>query len=177
MPGGDVLLLDDDADLRETLGELVGLLSGRRCIGVGSFAELTAARERVLGCDLAILDINLGDGQPTGFCAYDWLRTQRFGGRILFSPATPRTIPSPAAPPRSTASPSSSSRSASPSCATCWAATPPRGERVEPKNGCERPAAQPTSRRAVRGGASPAAASTSSSSSSPTSSRTPAAAP
>jgi DNA-binding NtrC family response regulator len=84
MRGGDVLLLDDDTDLRDTIAELVELLSGRDCIGVGSFDELTVARERVLGCDLAILDINLGAGQPTGFCAYEWLRAQRFGGRILF---------------------------------------------------------------------------------------------
>jgi len=84
MGSGPVLVLDDDIDVRESVGDLVAILCGRDCVSVGSFAELSAARERALACAVAIVDINLGAGQPNGLDAYEWLRAQRFAGRILF---------------------------------------------------------------------------------------------
>jgi FixJ family two-component response regulator len=84
MGPGSVLLLDDDADIRDSFSELVPFACGRDCLAFGSYAELTKARESALACEVAILDINLGAGQPSGIDAYDWLRAKRFAGRIVF---------------------------------------------------------------------------------------------
>lgn len=50
----------------------------------GSLAELKALGPEVLAADVAVLDINLGTGQPSGIEAYDWLLGQNFAGRLLF---------------------------------------------------------------------------------------------
>jgi ActR/RegA family two-component response regulator len=81
---GPVLLLDDDADLRTALAEFVDMVCGRRCITVGSFDEMVAAADRVLSCSVALLDVNLGAGKPSGIDAYRWLAGQRFAGRLYF---------------------------------------------------------------------------------------------
>lgn len=78
-----VVLLDDDADLLEALGELLQL-DGCRCLLVQSVDELKALGKQALDADVAVLDINLGMGQPSGIDAYDWLMSQGFGGRLLF---------------------------------------------------------------------------------------------
>ncbi len=76
-------LLDDDADLLEILAEL---LEERQChcLRAQSLAELQALGQEVLAADVAVLDINLGSGQPSGIDAYDWLMSENFGGRLLF---------------------------------------------------------------------------------------------
>jgi FixJ family two-component response regulator len=84
MATGAVLLLDDDADVREAIGDLVRMLSERECLLFASFAALAAERPRALACDVAVLDVNLGPGQPDGVHAYDWLRAEGFAGRIVF---------------------------------------------------------------------------------------------
>ncbi len=78
-----IVLLDDDADLRDALCDMFALL-GADCLPVASLAEMSGAADRVLACHLAILDVNLGEGQPSGVDAYEWLRQQRFGGRVVF---------------------------------------------------------------------------------------------
>jgi len=78
-----IVLLDDDADLRDALCDMFVLL-GADCLALASLAEMTSAADRVLACDLAILDVNLGEGQPSGVDAHDWLRRGRFGGRVVF---------------------------------------------------------------------------------------------
>ena len=77
------VLLDDDTDLLEILSEL---LKERhfRCLLARSLAELKALGPEVLAADVAVLDINLGAGQPSGIDAYDWLLGQGFAGRLLF---------------------------------------------------------------------------------------------
>ena len=76
-------LLDDDNDLLEILAEL---LQERDCQSLlaHSLEELKALGPAVLGADVAVLDINLGVGQPSGIDAYDWLLSQSFAGRLLF---------------------------------------------------------------------------------------------
>jgi DNA-binding NtrC family response regulator len=76
-------LLDDDADLLEILAEL---LEERQChcLRAQSLAELQALGPEVLAADVAVLDINLGSGQPSGIDAYDWLMSENFAGRLLF---------------------------------------------------------------------------------------------
>ena len=79
-----VLFLDDDEDLRDTFADLVRTVFDRECHGLGSYRELVALGDRALGCDVAILDINLGPEVPSGLDAYAWLRRRGFGGRIVF---------------------------------------------------------------------------------------------
>jgi FixJ family two-component response regulator len=78
-----VLLLDDDSDLREIMSELL-LSDGVTCVGVGSLQEMISLGPRALSCQLALLDVNLGPGQPSGLDAYRWLKAQSFSGRIVF---------------------------------------------------------------------------------------------
>jgi DNA-binding NtrC family response regulator len=77
------VLLDDDADLLEILSEL---LKQRNCpcLLARSLDELKALGPAALTADVAVLDINLGAGQPSGIDAYDWLLSQDFAGRLLF---------------------------------------------------------------------------------------------
>jgi len=76
-------LLDDDNDLLEILAEL---LQERGCQSLlaHSLEELKGLGPAILAADVAVLDINLGAGQPSGIDAYDWLVSQNFAGRLLF---------------------------------------------------------------------------------------------
>lgn len=79
-----VLFLDDDNDLREVVVELTRA-SDVNCEAVASVVEMQAAVQRSREAfELAILDINLGPGQPSGVDAYRWLLQQGFTGRIAF---------------------------------------------------------------------------------------------
>jgi FixJ family two-component response regulator len=77
------LLLDDDADLLEAIAELLQM-SKCRCVLARSVEELKGLGPRALEADVALLDINLGPGQPSGIDAYDWLLSEGFKGRLLF---------------------------------------------------------------------------------------------
>jgi FixJ family two-component response regulator len=77
------VLLDDDADLLEAIAELLEM-SDCRCLLARSVDELRELGPQALSADVALLDINLGPGQPSGIDAYDWLLGQGFAGRLLF---------------------------------------------------------------------------------------------
>jgi len=79
-----VLLVDDDADLREALREILQLLEGVPCLLAASLDELRRQRPAAMECDLAIIDINLGDGQPSGVDVVRWLKSEGFPGKIMF---------------------------------------------------------------------------------------------
>lgn len=81
---GFVLFVEDSDDLRETFVELITVVVGRRCIGVGSYREVVALGNTVLECSAAIIDINLGAGQPSGIDVYQWLRRVGYTERIVF---------------------------------------------------------------------------------------------
>jgi FixJ family two-component response regulator len=87
-----VLFVDDDSDLREVLGELLES-EGATCLSVGSVHELVALGPKALGCDLAILDVNLGPGQPSGLNARSWLLDNAFRGRVVFLTGHSHTFP------------------------------------------------------------------------------------
>jgi DNA-binding NtrC family response regulator len=82
VPG--ILFLDDDADLRRIISTLVQLKTGKSCLALATLAEMRAHREQVLGTQLAILDVNLGEDQPSGLDAYGWLRAEGYRGRVVF---------------------------------------------------------------------------------------------
>ncbi|HEX8433783.1 response regulator [Archangium sp.] len=88
-----VLVLEDDEDLRSILCELLSAVGAEACVGAGSLAELERQRVEALGCGLAILDINLGAGVPSGLEAYQWLRGNGFSGRTVFLTGHARSHP------------------------------------------------------------------------------------
>jgi FixJ family two-component response regulator len=80
-----VLYVEDNDDLRELVVELITVVFKRRCVGVGSYEELVdLGEEALVGCDMAILDINLGVNRRSGIDAYAWLRDKGYSGRIIF---------------------------------------------------------------------------------------------
>ena len=79
-----VLYVEDNDDLRELVTELVTVVFKRRCVAVGSYEELVVLGQHVLGCSVAILDINLGSNRRSGLDAYAWLRANGYTGRIVF---------------------------------------------------------------------------------------------
>ena len=81
--GRRILLLDDDEDVRDALGDLIRLY-GAECVSLPSVSAMEAAQAEVLACGLAILDVNLGDGQPSGVDAFDWLHKHSFTGQVVF---------------------------------------------------------------------------------------------
>jgi FixJ family two-component response regulator len=81
---GAVFLLDDDPDLLASLAEMIQTLFDRPCVVADSFASMVAQEATVLGCAVAILDINLGANRPSGVDAYRWLKQAGFAGRVAF---------------------------------------------------------------------------------------------
>ena len=78
-----ILICDDDADIVEVMSEFFRD-EGLDCVTAHSFDEVVARRGEVLGCSLAILDVNLGFGQPSGVEVFRWLQHERFGGSVVF---------------------------------------------------------------------------------------------
>lgn len=79
-----VLLVDDDEDLRAAMEEVLHRLGVRRLIEAGSLRDVEDQREAALSCQLALVDINLGYGEPTGINVYEWLEREGFAGRVVF---------------------------------------------------------------------------------------------
>jgi DNA-binding response OmpR family regulator len=81
-----ILLVEVDADLRDTVSELMALF------GLGFASEwarwLNAKAQAALArrCSLAILDINLGEGAPSGVDMCRWLVQLGFPVRAANAP-------------------------------------------------------------------------------------------
>ncbi len=78
-----ILICDDDEDVAEVLGDFFQD-NGFDCVITHSFDEVVARGRDALACGLAILDVNLGSGRPSGTDVFRWLQRERFGGRIVF---------------------------------------------------------------------------------------------
>jgi DNA-binding response OmpR family regulator len=78
-----ILICDDDPDIAEVMGEFFRD-HGFDCVITQSADEVVAHRSEALGCSLAILDVNLGQGQPSGVDVFRWLQRERFGGSVVF---------------------------------------------------------------------------------------------
>jgi ActR/RegA family two-component response regulator len=87
-----VIVIDDDALLCEMLCESMELLGAAWCRTFVSLAALQQSRE-ALTADLAILDINLGSGKPTGLDVAAYLHEHDFAGRIVFLTGHARNHP------------------------------------------------------------------------------------
>jgi FixJ family two-component response regulator len=79
-----VLFVDDDSSLREALAELLPTAYGVEIVCAGSLRELAALRRTALACDLAILDVNMGAGEPSGLEVRKWLLDAGFKGKVVF---------------------------------------------------------------------------------------------
>ncbi|MCU1282855.1 MAG: hypothetical protein JWM53_6401 [bacterium] len=90
--GRRIVLVDDDEDLRDALCDIFSLF-GARCLPLASLAAMKDAVNDVFACDLAILDVNLGEGEPSGVDAHAWLVEHRFAGRIVFLTGHARSNP------------------------------------------------------------------------------------
>lgn len=89
----EVLFLDDDDDLRDIAVELFGAM-GIICHTAATAAEVKNLFDAHGGAiDLALLDINLGRGQPSGLDVYRWLRGHGYAGRIAFLTGHGRSHP------------------------------------------------------------------------------------
>jgi DNA-binding response OmpR family regulator len=97
-----VLIIDDDEDLRDSVSDVLAAAGVRRRVLAASLAELQQAGEAALACRLAILDVNLGEGQPTGVEVSLWLREHGFSGAIVFltghAASDPRVVAAAAVP-------------------------------------------------------------------------------
>lgn len=79
-----VVFLDDNEDLRLLLSILLKAKLGLDCLGLSRVQELDSHLVEILCCEAAILDVNLGSGQPGGLEAYQWLKKHDFKGKIIF---------------------------------------------------------------------------------------------
>jgi DNA-binding response OmpR family regulator len=88
-----VVIVDDDEDLRQSLAEVLVWIGARRCITAASLAEVESRAADVLASDLAVLDVNLGVGEPSGLDVLRWLRERGYAGRIVFLTGHARSHP------------------------------------------------------------------------------------
>jgi DNA-binding response OmpR family regulator len=78
-----ILLIDDDEDLLNSLGEFLEVAAGVTCLKARGLEELEGLRDAI-GAEVAIVDVNLGQGVPSGIDVYRWLRKSDFPGKIVF---------------------------------------------------------------------------------------------
>ncbi len=79
-----VLFVDDDSDLCQIIELMCQSLPGVECICVGSMSAVLKRAEQVERTSLAILDVNLGSGEPSGIEVCRWLKGHNYRGRIVF---------------------------------------------------------------------------------------------
>lgn len=92
-PPRSVLILDDDDDMRDVLSDIVKRIGDIEVAGAADVAAMKELGARALDCSLAILDVNLGAGQPSGIDAFEWLTNNGFHGQIVFLTGHARSHP------------------------------------------------------------------------------------
>jgi FixJ family two-component response regulator len=88
-----VLFVDDSSDLCQIMETMCQSLLGVECICVPSMSAVLERAVQVLRTGLAILDVNLGPGEPSGVEIYRWLKGQNYRGKIVFLSGHARTDP------------------------------------------------------------------------------------
>ena len=68
------------------MGDMVSIMSEGKheYLALASYSKLLEQGPKALQTELAILDINLGENLPNGLDAAEWLRKNRYKGRIIF---------------------------------------------------------------------------------------------
>ena len=79
-----ILFVDDSSDLCQVMEVMCQSLPEVECICVTSMSAVRGRAEQVLRTGLAILDVNLGPGEPSGVEIYRWLKGQNYHGKIVF---------------------------------------------------------------------------------------------
>jgi DNA-binding NtrC family response regulator len=79
-----ILLVEDFEELLELETILIESVCGRTAVPAKNLREVIAHGESALKCEFAIIDINLGAGEPSGVDVYHWLRSKGFEGHIFF---------------------------------------------------------------------------------------------
>ena len=90
-----VVLVDDNRSVLDALGEFLQMAAGVECLRFQGLKQLVDREIDVLnrGVVAAILDINLGQNQPSGIDVYHWLRNHDFPGKIAFLTAHAKDHP------------------------------------------------------------------------------------
>jgi FixJ family two-component response regulator len=88
-----VLFVDDSSDLCEVVEFMCQSLPEVECVCVTSMSAVLERAVQVLQTGLAILDVNLGPGEPSGVEIYRWLKGQNYRGKIVFLSGHARTDP------------------------------------------------------------------------------------
>ena len=79
-----LVYLEDNEDLRALMSLELKRHLGIDCLSLAKLADFEAHSAEVLDSQMAFLDINLGQRQPTGYDAYRWLKRHIYGGKIFF---------------------------------------------------------------------------------------------
>jgi DNA-binding NtrC family response regulator len=79
-----VLFVDDSIDLCQLIELTCQSLPDVECISVTSMSAVVERAEQVLRTEVAILDVNLGPGEPSGVDIYRWLKGRNYHGKIVF---------------------------------------------------------------------------------------------
>jgi DNA-binding NtrC family response regulator len=88
-----VLFVDDNSDICQVIELMCQSLPEVECICAASMSAVQETAAQVLRTGLAILDVNLGPGKPSGVEVYRWLKGQNYHGRIVFLSGYARTDP------------------------------------------------------------------------------------
>src|SRR5215831_4848845 len=88
-----VLFVDDSRDMCEVMEALCQSLPEVECICVNSMSAVQERAAQVLRTSLAVLDVNLGPGEPSGVEIYRWLKGRNYRGKIVFLSGHARTDP------------------------------------------------------------------------------------
>ena len=88
-----VLFVDDSSDICQVIEAMCQSLPEVECVCVTSMSAAQERAAQVLQTGLAILDVNLGPGEPSGVDIYRWLRVKNYRGKIVFLSGHARTDP------------------------------------------------------------------------------------
>jgi DNA-binding NtrC family response regulator len=88
-----ILFVDDSSDLCQVVEAMCQSLTEVECFCVTSMSAVQERAAQVLRTGLAILDVNLGPGEPSGVDIYRWLRGKDYHGKIVFLSGHARTDP------------------------------------------------------------------------------------
>ncbi|SRR5579885_2389289 len=79
-----IAFLEDDEDLRMITQKLIKRKFNLDCLCLAGYDEFILRDIEVLDTKIVFLDINLGDGRPSGIDAYEWLKGHDYRGKIFF---------------------------------------------------------------------------------------------